>query len=248
MKTKIFMLIFITFIIVMGGSALLVYTQLQTIQGVNLQVLEDKLYSENTGILSWSLRTIDVDSLGKNPLPSSWAEIMVVNNKSLVISSSTNAKHKGLVMYKLPELLDQASGIMSAMKNNKPVNVKTGSYMVAIMPLKGNRSLLGFKPKSWEKDILSEQNSYLSRKIGSTTIILLIYCTAGLGIALCVAFVISIIVTKPTLKVVSAFEQLSLGNFESEIPRSGGKVFLSLEESFFRLKTSLKMALERLGG
>jgi methyl-accepting chemotaxis protein len=248
MKIKIFTLIFVTFITVLAGSALLVYTQLHTIQGVNLKVLEDKLYSENTEILSWSLKAIDIDSLGKNPLPSSWGEIMVVDNKSLVISSSTNAKHAGLIMHKLPELLDQASEIIDAMKNKKSVNVKTDSYMVAVMPLKGNRSLLGFKPRSWEKSLVSEQNSYLSRTIGSTTTILLIYSTVGLGIALCVAFVVSIIVTKPTLKVVSAFEQLSLGNFEAELPRSGGKVFLRLEESFFRLQTSLKMALERLGG
>ena len=78
MRFKIFTFIFIGFLIILFGSSLLVYTQLQKIQGINLGFLEDKLYAENTEILSWSLKNIDIDSLQDNPLPKSWAEIMLV--------------------------------------------------------------------------------------------------------------------------------------------------------------------------
>lgn len=233
---------------VLLGSSLLVYTQLRTVQDINLNMLEDKLYSENIEILSWSLKTIDVNSLQKNKLPASWAEIMAVDNNSLVINASTNKEHTGLVLYKLPELLDQASGIIDAIKSKKPMNVNAETYMIAIMPIEDNRSLVGFKPKSWEKALLAEQNSQLNRNTTSTTTILLIYCAAGLILALIAAFVIAHIAAKPTQKVVSAFEQLSIGNFDVELPESGGKVFVSLAESFSRLRTSLMMALERLGG
>ena len=248
MRFKIFTFIFIGFLIILFGSSLLVYTQLQKIQGINLGFLEDKLYAENTEILSWSLKNIDIDSLQDNPLPKSWAEIMLVDNKNLVIISSTNKAHAGLFMYKIPELLDQASGIMNAIKSKKPVNVASDTYMITIIPKGENASLVGFKPKSWEKAIFAEQNSQLSTNIQSTTTVLLIFSAIGLGLAFITALVLSNIVTKPTRKMVSAFEQLSIGNFDAEVPIYGGKVFVNLAESFSRLRTSLMMALERLGG
>lgn len=248
MKLKIFTVVFTALIMVVIGSAFLLYTQLQTLHGINLQALENKLYTENTNILSWSLSSIDVDALGKAPLPASWAEIMVVDNESLVIGSSTSKAHAGLMMYKVPELLDQASGIIDAIKNKKPATVQTETYLVAVMPLDGKRSLLGFKPRSWEKGLIGEQNSQLSTKIASTTTLLLIYLAAGLALSFVIALVVSSIVTKPTKMIISAFEQLSLGNFDAEIPRARGKAYNRIADSFFRLRTSLVMALERLGG
>lgn len=229
-------------------SALLVYTQFKKVQDINLQVLQDRLYTENTKILSWSMNSIDLGSLGKNPLPDSWAEIMVVDNDSLVIRSTTNKDHAGLIMYKLPELLDQAKGIMDAIKKKTAVTVHSDTYLVAVMPVNNNRSLLGFKPVSWEKTLLTEQDSLIKNNFGSTTTILIVFCAAGLVLTILIALFISIIAIKPIRKIISSFEELSMGNFETEIPRIRGKAFESLIESFFRLRTSLMMALERLGG
>ena len=247
MRLKIFTITFIVFLMILSGSSFLVYTQLLTVQGINLGFLEDKLYKESTEILSWSLKNIDKASLGDNPLPKSWAEIMLVDN-NLNIISSTNKAHSGNSMYKVPELLDQAPGIIDAIKTKKSVQIASETYMIAIMPSGKNTSLVGFKPKSWEKTILAEQNSQLSTNIQSITTVLLIFGAIGLALAFITALVISNIVTKPTRKMVSAFEQLSIGNFDAEIPKYGGKISVSLAESFFRLRTSLMMALERLGG
>jgi HAMP domain-containing protein len=248
MRFKIFTIIFIVFLMILFGSSFLVYTQLRTVKGINLELMEDKLYSGNAEILTWALKNIDIDSLGDNPLPKSWAEIMLVDNNSLAVISSTNKAHAGVSMYKVPELLDQASGIIDAVKSKKSVTVASENYMIAIVPAGKNSSLVGFKPKSWEKAILAEQNSQLSTNIQATTTVLLIFSAIGLVLAFITALVISNIVTKPTRKMVSAFEQLSIGNFDAEIPTYGGKICVSLAESFFRLRTSLMMALERLGG
>jgi HAMP domain-containing protein len=248
MRIKIFTITFIVFLMILCGSSFLVYTQLRIVQDINLGLLEDKLYKENTEILSWSLKNIDTASLSDNPLPKSWAEIMLVDNNNLTVISSTNKAHAGNSMYKVPELLDQAPGIIDAIKTKKSVQIASQTYMIAIMPSEKNTSLVGFKPKSWEKAILTEQNSQLSTDTQSITTVLLIFGAIGLGLAFITALVIANIVTKPTRKMVSAFEQLSIGNFDAEIPKYGGKVSMSLAESFFRLKTSLMMALERLGG
>ena len=248
MRLKIFTITFIVMLMILSGSSFLVYTQLMTIKGINLGLLEDKLYEESTEILSWSLKNIDKASLKDNPLPKSWAEIMLVDNNNLTVISSTNKAHAGNSMYKVPELLDQASGIIDAIKAKKSARIASEMYMIAIMPSEKNTSLVGFKPKSWEKAILAEQNSQLGTNIQSITTVLLIFGAIGLALSFIAALVISNIVTKPTRKMVSAFEQLSMGNFDVDVPRYGGKLSISLAESFFRLRTSLMMALERLGG
>lgn len=248
MRLKIFSVVFIVLIMVLLGSSFLVYTQMLSVQDINLDMLEDKLYSQDTEILSWAMRTIDVDSLQKSRIPASWAEIMAVDNDSFKIMASTNKDHTGLEMYKIPELLDQASPVIDAINGKKAVNVDARDYMVAVVPLDDNRSLVGFKPKSWEKTILHEQKAYIDKKTASIKTTLLIYCAAGLFIALVAALLISHIAAKPIQRVVSAFEQLSTGNFDTTISDSGGRAFASLAESFSRLKSSLMMALERLGG
>ncbi|HHO76124.1 MAG TPA: hypothetical protein ENN05_06810 [Deltaproteobacteria bacterium] len=248
MKLKIFTIVFIALIIMLTGSAFMMFSQTQKVQEIDLQVLEDSLYTENIEILSWTMNSIDLDSFGKDPLPASWAEIMVVDNDSLVIISSTNKDHEGLVMYKLPELLDQANPIMDSIKNTTGMAVHTDTYLVAIKPLKDNRSLLGFKPRSWEKGLLAEQNALIKARFGSAATILIVYFSAGLLLSLLTALCISIVVIIPIQKVISAFEELSMGNLDAEIPKTRGKAFESLVDSFTRLRTSLIMALERLGG
>lgn len=248
MKIKVFSIVFITFFIVLTCSAFLMYTQFRKVQDIDLNVLQDRLYTENTKILSWTMNSLDLDTLGDNPVPDSWAEIMVVDNESLLISSTTNREHTGLVMYKLPELLDQAKGIMDAIKTNTATTVRAHTYIVSVMPLENNRSLLGFKPVSWEQGLLEQQNSQIQNSFESTTILLIAFYAAGLFLTFLIALFLANNAVKPLQRMISSFEELSMGNFDAEIPKIKGKSFESLIESFFRLRTSLMMALERLGG
>jgi len=248
MKIKLFSIVFITFFIVLTCSAFIMYTQFRKVQDIDLKVLQDRLYTENTNILSWAMNSLDLDTLGDNPVPDSWAELMVVDNESLVISSTTNKKHKGLVMYQLPELLDQAKGIMDAIKTKSATTVRADTYIVSVMPLGNNRSLLGFKPVLWEQGLLEQQNSQIKNSFESTTILLIAFYAAGLILTFLIALFIANNAVKPLQSAISSFEELSMGNFDTEIPNLKGKSFESLIESFFRLRTSLMMALERLGG
>ena len=248
MKIKLFSIIFITFFLILTCSALLVYTQFRNVQDINLNGLQDRLFTENTKILSWTMTSLDLAALGDNPVPDSWAEIMVVDNESLLISATTNREHEGLAMYKLPELLDQAKGIMDAIKTKSATTVRSDTYIVSVMPLDNNRSLLGFKPVSWEQNLLAEQNAQIKTGFESTTTILIAFYATGLVLSFLIALFIANTAVRPLQRVISSFEELSMGNFDAEIPKIKGKSFESLIESFFRLRTSLMMALERLGG
>ncbi len=247
MKIKAFLATFLSFMALLLCSAFLIYLQLQAIQGLHLGVLEDKLYAENTGILSWSMKNIDVDALGRTPLPESWGEILIADNASLTIKTSTHTGHAGMSLYKIPQLLDQAQPVIDAMKKGRDETIKTNAYMIAISPLPDNVSLIGFKPKSWEKGLVSEQNDQIHRNTRSIATILVIYVAGGMACALVLSLIIVFLLTSPVSRAARAFERLSLGNFDEDLSGSGGKTMVILSESFFRLKTSLKLALEKLG-
>ncbi len=247
MRTKTFLVTFLSFMVLLFCSALLIYLQMQTIKNLRLGVLENKLYIENTGILAWSMKNVDLEKLGRMPLPSSWGEILIVDNTSLTIKSSTDQRHAGMSLYKIPQLLDQASPVIDAMKKGRDETVKTKNYMIALSPLPENSTIIGFKPKEWERGLISEQNDQIQRNTRSITTILIFYVAGGLACAVVLSLIIVFILTMPVTRAAKAFEQLSLGNFDKELPRSGGKVMVSLSDSFFRLKTSLILALEKLG-
>lgn len=247
MRTRMFFISLLSFMIFLLVSGFLIFSQMQLIKGLKLEVLEDKLYTENTGILAWSLTQVNPERLDRSPLPSSWGEIMVVDNSSLVITASTNRGHVGRMLTAVPELLDQASPLIEAMKRAAPETVRTRDYMIALSPLAQSSSLIGFKPKSWEKGLISEQNGQILRHTKSTTAILMFYLAGGLLFAVIVSLVITLTVSGPFMKAAKAFEQLSLGDLEAELPGSGGKIMVKLSESLFRIRTSLKYALERLG-
>lgn len=247
MRIKLFLISLLSFMMFLLVSGFLIYSQMRMIKGLDLEVLENKLYAENTGILSWSLKNMNPEGLTRSSLPSSWGEVMVVDNTSLVITSSTNNAHVGKLLSAVPEILDQASPVIEAMKRSTPGNIKTRDYMIAHSPLAQNSTLIGFKPKAWERGLISEQNNQIRKNTENITIILLIYLAGGLVFAVIISVVITFIVARPIHRVAKAFEQLSLGDLEADLPKTGGKTMVRLSDSFFRIKTSLKYALERLG-
>lgn len=247
MRIKLFSITLMSFMVLLVASAFLISTQMQTIKGLDLTVLEDKLYTENTEILGWSLKNMDPEALGRAAMPPSWGEIMVVDNSTLVIKASTNQNHAGKMLSAVPQLLDQASPVIDAVKKAVPGNVRTHDYMIAVSPLAGSSSLIGLKPKSWERGLISEQNGRIRQHTESMTTVLMIYLAVGSVFSVIISLAIAFMVSRPIHRVAEAFEQLSLGDLDSDLAGSGGKVMVRISDSFFRLKTSLKYALERLG-
>ncbi|MBN1636283.1 MAG: hypothetical protein JW920_07200, partial [Deltaproteobacteria bacterium] len=180
-------------------------------------------------------------------IPESWAEIMVVSNETLSISASTNPDHIGLYMYKIPSLLDQSSPIIKAIKNRTTMNISAEEYMVAVLPIENEASLIGLKPKAWEKGLLAQETSQLNRDLDRAKKILIIYFLLGLCVAIMIASMVSITNSRTTLNALKSFEELSLGNFDIKGTSDNVKDMHSPQATFQRLKTSLIMALERLG-
>jgi len=247
MRIKVFLISFIGLFIMMLASSAFIYTQVHALRGVNLNSLTDNLYKENTGIMAWSIQSLDRSKLGKIDLPQSWAEIMIVGNKDLIILSSTNEKHNGQYIYKLPELLDQATGIIDAIKAKKSTDVSTDDYMVYLMPEDKDRSILGLKLKSWETGLISDKESQIRTDLDRGMTKLAIFLGAGTIFSVVLAVLISMVLTKSVRSVMDSFEQLSLGNFNAEIGTGKAKEIKIFYESFMRLKTSLLIALKKLG-
>ncbi|HON38758.1 MAG: hypothetical protein ACOX3E_12005 [Desulfomonilia bacterium] len=247
MKIASFAVAFCCLVVFLLGSALFVHTQMKVVGDLELSVLEERLYKENTDILSWAMASMDTEKLTEAPLPSSWGEILIVNNTSLVIENSTNQDHAGKKIHTIPQLLDEAAPILAAIKKSSRETVQTEEYVVATAPLSQNRTLLGFKPRSWEKGLVSQQDAQIKRSVDSLKTVLMIYLGGGLALAVIFSLIIAFISSRPLNRVAKAFEQLSLGDFDAELSPKGGKIMASLSDSFFRLKTSLTIALAKLG-
>ncbi|MGC9325495.1 MAG: hypothetical protein ACP5G0_12200 [Desulfomonilia bacterium] len=248
MKMKIFIIVCLSSLLILAGSAAMVFIQIQRMQGITLDTLTEKLYTENTDILSWIMTSFDPGHIGDLTLPSSWAEIIVVDADDLRITSSTHSDHVGKSMYELPEVLDQAEEILNAVKKGQPARISAERYMVAVSAAHQNRHIIALKPKAWEENLVSMQDSQIREKTEGLKRLLVIYAIAGLCIVLVVAAFVSILVTRPYARVFTAIEELSLGNFEIEAPEMSTREMKNLSASFLRLKASLEMALERLGG
>ncbi|MEN6475214.1 MAG: hypothetical protein ABFD81_14455 [Syntrophaceae bacterium] len=248
MKIKTFLIVLLGNLIILIGAGALVYSQLTAVKGINADGLIDNLYKEDTNILSWAMQAVNPEALERLTLPASWAELMLVDNGSLQIIASTNQAHKQQFMYKVPELLDQGQGIMAALQNNKAVTIGTKDYMVAIRPLEGNRSLIGFKPKAWEAQLISEQKSEHQDKVRKVTSTLAIFLGIGAILALIIALLVSLTTGRSMGSLVKALEDLSLGNLDVSPPAAGkDREMTAFIASFRRIKASLSMALERLG-
>jgi len=247
MKIKAFIVTFAGTFLVLVISALFIFIQLRAVDNLNLSTLTESLYHEDAKILSWVLATVPVDRLESLKLPESWAEISLVNNGDLTIASSTNPTRKGLPFHTHPELLDQGSKIMESMKSGKPAVVETKAYMVVVQPLNGTQSVISLKPKKWEKGIVEKQDVQLEQESDHIMWTLIIFLGAGAIVCLIVSILVVSTIGGPTKKLMEAFEALSLGDFTHELSRGKGSEMRSFGESYLRLKTSLALALERLG-
>jgi HAMP domain-containing protein len=246
MKIKVFLIVCLGAFIMLLISSILVYTQMRAMNDINLNALTESLYNEDSKILSWILSSVPTDRITAMKLPDTWAEILVVNNNDLVVSSSTNPTHTGLPLYRHPELLDQASFLMDSMKVGKPATVRTSEYMVVVQPINADQTIIALKPKAWEKGLVSEQDAKIRKDVSATTRTLVIFLGVGLLITFLISYLIATAVVNPTRKLMDALEALSLGDFDYEIKGAGGKDMEAFIESFLRLKASLVMALERI--
>lgn len=247
MRIKIFLLMFVSFAVIIACSAGIIFLQMQAMKDIRLDAMEDKLYAENSSILSWALKNMDPGKIDAAGLPSSWGEIMIVDNESLIVQTSTTKKHQGMQLSAVPELLDQAAPVLAALGKPVSTTVKTKAYMIVLTPYAQGGTLIGLKPKAWEKGIIAEQSGKLQQGTSSATFLLFGFIAVGFALALILSLIMAFVVTSPVSRTAKAFEELSLGNFDAELPRSGGKAFVSLSDSLFRIRTSLKYALERLG-
>lgn len=247
MKIKIFFISLIGSMLILLGATSLVYLGLLSVKNINIDTLTNKLFQENTVILSWAMNNVNAESLEGMRIPGSWAEIMVVDDENLIITASTQPGHKGQYMYKLPNLLDQAQGIIAAMQIKNTSQIATDDYMVAIKPLNGNTTLIGLKPKTWERDLLSVQDSLIKQNMKNVKMALVIFLGAGIVVAIIISVIVSLSAGRSIDALLKALEELSLGNFEAETPAGRERENKSFSASFLRIKTSLTMALERLG-
>lgn len=247
MRLRIFLITFTIFTIILLSASYLFYIQIGQLQGINLESIQDRLYTQDTKIMLWAINNIDPTYLNNESLPESWGEVMTVDNDTLMITSSTNNKHKSLYMHKLPNLLDQATPILKAMEAKRPMISKTKDYMVAVKPLEEGSSIIGLKPRAWEAGLISDQTSAIKRHITQTKMILIVALTLGILVSFIAALIISVMVTRRTRQMLSALDDLSLGNFMARAPDSAIYEAKAFATSFERLKASLILALERFG-
>jgi methyl-accepting chemotaxis protein len=246
MKIKVFAIVCIGAFLMLGISSALIYTQVKAVQGVTLDPLADSLHKENSKVLVWILSSIPVENIDTLKLPESWAEIFVVNNSDLQMVSSTSSSHKGIPLYRHPQLLDQGAAVVNAIKARAPSTVSTKDFMIVIQPTGTDQSILALKPKAWENSLVSKQNNQIKSASSSTFTMLGIFLIVGGLIGVATAFVITIAIASPTKRALNTLEALSLGDFDQEIIEPNSKEMKSFNESYLRLKTSLEMALERI--
>ncbi len=248
MKSKLFLTILIGGIALVAGSALLVYAQIKMVSAVNLERVEERLYAENTQILGWAMQQLqDTTRLEDSAIPASWAEILVVDNASLRIKTSTAAESSGKFLHDHPQLLDQAAPILEAIRASRAQDIATPDYMVAVRPFKDGSTLLGFKPRAWERGLITDQRKLRESLAGRIRLVLMVYLAGGITVVILVALLVALIASRGTQRMARAFEALSLGDFEATPPAGRGRDMQACMETYQRLRTSLQMALERLG-
>jgi hypothetical protein len=246
MKIKIFFIALAGFILVLAGSLTLVIFELSSLKNINMDGVTEKLYKENNQIMSSIIQAIPPSSYETLKLPASWAEIMTVNSDSLVILASTNKNNMGKYVYSIPGLLDQAKDILAQMKKSKPAEIQSKDYVVAVIPYQANTFIIGLKPKTWEKGLISSQLAEMNRTSSAIYKSLIILAGSGIFISIALAFLISLTLSGYLAEFSKSIKALSLGDMEINAPASKGKDLAVFSESFSRIKTSLVMALDRL--
>jgi len=246
MKIKIFIITLAGFIFILAVSSAVVFFELSSIENINMDGTTEKLYVENTRIMSSIIHNIPPTSYETIKLPPSWAEIMTVNPENLQIISSTNKSNNGKYIYSIPGLLDQAKGILAQMKNPKPAFIKSKDYMVAVVPYQANIFIIGLKPKTWEKNLINSQTDDMNKKSSAISKKILLLACAGILISIILSSLISIKVSRYLVEFSQSIKALSLGDMNVEPPVLRGKDIAVFSDSFARIKISLVMALERL--
>jgi HAMP domain-containing protein len=246
MKIKVFLIVCIGAVVILGISSILIFTQLRSVQKVNLDPMTDSLFKEDSKILTWILASIPPEKITTLKLPESWAEIFVVNNSDLQLVSSTNTAHKGIALYQHKALLDQADNIVNAIKTRKPTTVSSKEFMVVIQPLSPEKSIVALKPKAWENGLVSKHAKGIEDASSGILTILGIFLIIGSCITILMAYIITRTVAAPTSRALDALEALSLGDFDHEVEATKSREMESFTESYLRLKTSLELALERI--
>jgi len=236
-----------------GCVSILIYSfimmsmDVQKINNIHMDTLSNQLYRENTNIMLQTMKAIDTSKLNRISLPESWGEIMLVDNHSLKIMSSTDPSHVGLHMYKITELLDQAGPILKAISHRKAGITKTKDYMVAIVPSGDAVSLVGLKPRTWERALLTTQDDSLKKVQGDARHIALITLIAGGIFSIIVSLITALLVARPITRLIYRLVSLSKGDFESPYPKPSTSEERLFAKSMERIRASLSIALNRLG-
>ncbi len=246
MKKKIFITSLAGFILVLAGSLTAVLLEMSSIKRINTDGITEKLYNENSQIMSSIINLVPPSSYENLKLPSSWAEIMTVNSDDLAILASTNKSSKGKYIYTIPGLLDQAKAILGQMKSMKPAVIRSKDYIVAVVPYQANTFIIGLKPKTWEKNLIGSQFDAMNNMSSDIYRNLIIMAVIGILISIVLSFLTTLAVAGYLSKFSKSMKALSLGNLNAEPPVSKGKELAVFTDSFIRIRTSLVMALRRL--
>ena len=241
MKIKTFIITFAGALLIVAAAAYIVVSETRAIGDINLASLENSLYEENIAVMTWFMDSAGITE--DMALPESWGEIMLVDNTSLSISKSSDPASRDTLLYQHEKLLDQADGIIQAIKSGQEAKATTKDYMVAIKPVSGGQSLIGLKPRSWEKNILAAQNDKIADISSAAGNFTMMFIGAGILLSLVIALMIAMITAGTSKKTLDLFDRLSLGDFDTDVPKLPERD----KHIYIRLKTSLMMALERLG-
>ncbi len=247
MRSRIFLVTLTGCIFILLCAFFMTSSGMQKINGIHLDTLSGRLYQEDTNIMLKTMKAMDVSKLESISLPSSWGEIMLVDNQSLRIKASTIPGHKGIYMYKIRELLDQAGPILKAISQGKPSIARTRSYMVAVVPSGNAATLVGLKPKTWEKALLLAQKNYLGKVKRNAEHATVITLVVGGILAFIFSLFAALSATRSIKRMISCLDALSKGDLDSPYPVPRTLEERILASSMERIKASLSIALEKLG-
>ncbi len=243
MKLKVFLIVLAGSMLMLAISSALVFTQMRSVRSVDLSPLADSLYQEDARILSFILASVDPARIDTLKLPPSWAELFLVNTADLQLTASTDPSHRGMPLYRHPQLLDQAEAIIGSIRKGAGSTVSTPGYMVVMQPLGSGSMIVALKPKAWEKGLVAKQEQEIASRTYRITLVLGIFLAVGLLLSLALAWGVSRTVAGPVKKALDALEALSLGDFEYDLDENATHEMGLFVESYLRVKTSLEMAL-----
>jgi hypothetical protein len=172
MKLKVFLIVLAGSMLMLATSSALVFTQMRSVRSVDLSSLADSLSEEDARILSFILASVDPARIDTLKLPPSWAELFRVSTADLQLTASTEPSHRGMPLYRHPQLLDQAEAITGAIRKGAASTVSTPGYMVVMQPLGSESMVIALKPKAWEKGLVEKQEQEIASRTYRITLVL----------------------------------------------------------------------------